>query len=77
MAKRSLSTSELKAHCSRVVDEVSKRREPVVITKRGKPVARLVPWEEEPTDLFGFARGSITVHGDLLAPVDVDWEAAG
>jgi prevent-host-death family protein len=77
VAERTLSTSELKAHCSRIIDEVSGLRQTIVITKRGRPVAKLVPCDEGPRELFGFARGSITIHGDLLAPVDVEWEAVG
>ena len=42
--------SELKAHCLRLVDEVARRRREIVITKRGKPIARVVPLDDIPPD---------------------------
>lgn len=73
---RSISTSELKTHCAEVVQDVASNRVEVLITKRGKPVAKLVPIEA-PTSLFGFAKGSITILGDIVNPIDVEWESAG
>jgi prevent-host-death family protein len=73
---REITASDFKSHCSREIEEVSKRRKPLVITKRGKPVAMLVPVEEgEPETLFGFARGYVKIHGDILEPIHVEWEA--
>ena len=50
---RRIAAAEFKANCLRLMDEVAKRRTPIVITKRGKPVAKLVPISEEPIDIFG------------------------
>ena len=67
--------SELKARCSEVIERVRSERRAVTVTKRGKPVARIVPFElPEAKSLAGFARGRLTVIGDLLAPLDVEWE---
>jgi prevent-host-death family protein len=71
-----VSASELKARCSEVIERVATERRTVTVTKRGKPVARIVPLEEsEAKSLAGYARGRLTVTGDLLAPIDVEWEA--
>lgn len=71
-----ISAGEFKAKCLKLMDEVASSHEKVVITKRGKPVAMLVPVEpEEAKPLFGYMAGTITVLGDLIAPVDVEWEA--
>ena len=77
MSKRTkVSASELKAHCSQLIDEVSKKGKTVFITRRGKDVAMLVPIrKKEEKTLFGFARGLVKIHGDILEPVDVNWEA--
>jgi prevent-host-death family protein len=77
MTRSKVSTSELKAHCSSIIESVARKRLPVVITKRGCPVARLVPVEGERESLFGFAKGCILIHGDIMAPVDATWEATG
>ena len=76
MDGKSVTASELKAHCSQVIDEVARQRRVILVTRRGRPVARLVPVDEGRPSLFGFAKGCITVRGDLLAPFDADWEAA-
>ena len=75
-ASSEVSTSQLKARCSEIVERVAKGREAIVVTRRGRPVARLVPIEAAGDSLFGFARGVVTVQGDLLAPIDVAWEAS-
>ena len=64
--------TEFKANCLRLMDEVAQQRRPIIITKRGKPVAKLVPMEEEPLDLFGRMAGSIKICGDIISPIDED-----
>jgi prevent-host-death family protein len=77
MDKTSVTTSELKARCAEIVSRVERQRTPVLLTRRGRPVARIVPIEESGVaDLFGFARGSIAVVGDVVAPTGIAWEAA-
>lgn len=73
---KSVGTAEAKAHLLRLIDEVERTGEAVTITKRGKPRVQLVPVKQaEPTSIFGFLKGKITVHGDLDDPIDPDWEA--
>jgi prevent-host-death family protein len=66
---------EFKARCLKLMDEVRATRRPIVITKRGKPVAKLVPVEEERPSLYGRLKGTVTIHGDIFSPIDVDWHA--
>jgi prevent-host-death family protein len=60
-----------KVHCLRVMDEVQSRRESIIITKRGKPVAKLVPVEQEKDDIFGFmkGKGTVEIKGDIVSPI--------
>ena len=51
------------------MDEVQAKRQAVVITKRGKPVVKLVPVENKKDDIFGFYKGKITILGDVVSPV--------
>ena len=48
----------------------------LVITKRGKPVARLLPYEQEHSELIGSLRHKTTVVGDILT-TGVEWHADG
>jgi prevent-host-death family protein len=66
---------EFKARCLKLMDEVRTTRRPLVITKRGKPVAKLVPVEDEVPSLFGRLKGTVTIHGDIIGPIEQDWHA--
>ena len=74
---RTIAISELKAHCLRLVDEVARRRSELVITKRGKPIARVVPLDDTPADdALTRLRGTV-IGGDRVEDFDtgVAWEA--
>ena len=68
MGVKTIAAGSFKVHCLAVMDKVQAKRETVVITKRGKPVAKLVPVEEQSDDLFGFLRGKVTIVGDVVSP---------
>ena len=67
---------EFKARCLKVMDQVQKTREPLVITKRRKPVAKLVPADKPASGVFGCLRGMVRIVGDIESPVapPEDWE---
>ena len=65
---------EFKARCLKLMDEVCDRRREVVITKRGRPVAKLVPIDAPPA-LFGAMKGTVTILGDIVASTDENWDA--
>jgi prevent-host-death family protein len=75
--KRQIAAGEFKAKCLALLDDVQQKREEIVVTKRGKPVARLVPVEEEKKkrDTFGYMKGTITILGDIIAPSGEIWDA--
>ena len=73
--KRQIAASEFKAKCLGLLDEVQRTRREVLITKRGRPVARLVPAEEKLPPIFGRMKGTIEIVGDIVAPLDERWEA--
>jgi prevent-host-death family protein len=64
-----MAAGEFKARCLRVMEEVKAYRTPVVITKKGRPVAKLVPADEPATEVFGCMVGTVEITGDLEAPV--------
>ncbi|MGC2284530.1 MAG: type II toxin-antitoxin system Phd/YefM family antitoxin [Candidatus Acidiferrum sp.] len=59
----------LKKNCIAVLDEVRAKRETVIITRRGKPVAKLVPVNAVADDIFGFLDGKGRIVGDVVSPV--------
>jgi prevent-host-death family protein len=65
-----------KARCLQLMDQVRVTRRPIVITKRGKPVAKLAPLEEEVLPLFGRLKGHSTARDDLIEPTGEVWDAA-
>jgi prevent-host-death family protein len=73
---KTMAASEFKARCLKIMEEVRSRRESVLITKRGRPVARLVPADEPPSNAFGSLAGIIEITGDIEAPAFPlsDWE---
>lgn len=76
MVKKTMAASQFKAECLRIMDEVARRRITVVVTKRGRPVARILPPESERSgSLFGFGRGYIRATGDVVSPTGAHWEA--
>ena len=67
---------EFKARCLALMDEVQETGREVVITKRGRPVARLVPVAATtPRTVFGCMVGTVRVVGDIVGPVEELWEA--
>lgn len=71
-----ISAGEFKAKCLKLMDEVARTHEPVVITKRGKAIARMVAVEpEQPSPLFGYMAGTAVIQGDIVGPLEVEWEA--
>ena len=68
MRIKKIAAGSFKVHCLAVMDEVQAKRETVVITKRGKPVAKLVPVDEQTDDLFGFLQKKVTIVGDVVPP---------
>ncbi len=74
-----IAATRFKAQCLSILDEVKEKRHSVVITKRGKPVAKLIPIEEEKRKngkavSFGRLKGTGEIVGDIYS-TGVQWEA--
>ena len=63
-----------KAKCLQLLDEVRDGHKEFVITKRGEPFARLVPIKKLKQPVMGRMRGTLEIRGDLVAPIEEDWE---
>jgi prevent-host-death family protein len=65
---KQMAAGEFKARCLAVMDDVNATGEPVIITKRGVPVAKIVPVSSKKRDLFGFMAGQFEIVGDIESP---------
>ncbi|HEY7665925.1 MAG TPA: type II toxin-antitoxin system Phd/YefM family antitoxin [Xanthobacteraceae bacterium] len=72
---RMIKASEFKAKCLALMDEVERTGEPLVITKKGKPVAELVPHRASRPKALGLLKDRLFITGDIISPIDVEWDA--
>ena len=73
---RTVQTSEFQAQCLKLLDEVAETGKEIVITKNGKPVAMLSPFQQRAKTPFGINRGRYEIIGDLDdEPLDIEWDA--
>jgi prevent-host-death family protein len=66
---KQMPASAFKAKCLAVMDDVQATGEPVIVTKRGKPVVKVVPVESEMDDIFGSMAADVKIVGDIESPV--------
>jgi prevent-host-death family protein len=73
---KSIPAGEFKARCLRIMEEVRTKRVTVLITKKGRPLAKLVPADEGADEVFGRLRGVLEITGDVESPVlaPEDWK---
>jgi prevent-host-death family protein len=64
-----MQASAFKTNCLTVMNEVQATGEPVIVTKRGKPVVKVIPAEPERGDILGFMAGEFEIVGDIESPV--------
>ncbi|MGA9900957.1 MAG: type II toxin-antitoxin system Phd/YefM family antitoxin [Terriglobales bacterium] len=72
---KKMAAGAFKVHCLAVMDEVQAKRQTILITKRGKPVVKLVPAEKDLDDIYDFLAGKGVVAGDVVSPAILhdDW----
>src|ERR1700730_14351163 len=67
--------ADFKAQCPKLTKQVEKTRQPIVITKHGRPVAQLAPVPPAASGLFGYIKATLQIPGDIIAPIDEKWSA--
>jgi prevent-host-death family protein len=72
---RVVKASEFKAKCLALMDQVAQSGEPVVVTKNGKPLVELKPYNQRKKSLFGIWKDQVVITGDIMSPIDVEWDA--
>lgn len=69
---KEIAAAKFKEQCLSILDEVDE--EGIVITKRGRPVAKLIPIRAEHASLIGSLKGKVTIKGDILS-TGASWDA--
>ena len=68
-----IAAAQFKAQCLRVMEQVRTTREPVLITKRGQPLAKLVPADKVSDDFIVRLEGTFKIVGDIESPI-ISWD---
>jgi len=73
---KKMAAAEFKRHCLMIMEDVRSTREPLFITKRGRPVAKLVP--ADAADFIGRLEGIVRIVGDIESPFEPseNWEGS-
>jgi prevent-host-death family protein len=66
---KEIAAGEFKAKCLAIMDRVQKSGEPVIVTKRGKPVVQVLAVREQADAILGYMRGKVEIVGDIVGPV--------
>ena len=70
---KQMSAGVFKARCLAVMKQVQATGEPVIVTRRGTPVVKVVPIRKKKDDIFGFMKGKVKIVGDIESPIPVEW----
>ena len=72
---KTIQAGKFKAQCLALLDTVANSHIPLLITKHGKPVAKVVPAEAQDIKTEKPLKGSVVFIGDVISPIDEEWEA--
>ncbi|MCE2406778.1 MAG: type II toxin-antitoxin system prevent-host-death family antitoxin [Pseudomonadales bacterium] len=70
-----ITAAEFQARCLNLIDEVASSGSEITISKRGKPIVRLVPYQEPQKGIYGVDKETVRILGDIVEPLGVEWEA--
>lgn len=70
---KTIPAAEFKTHCLALLNEVAEHHETVIVTKHGRPVARVLPYTTDST--HNLLKDSILFETDLISPIDETWDA--
>ena len=75
---KKIAAGDFKARCLTLMEDVRSTREPLIITKRGRPVAKLVPADDTAREFIGRLKGVIRIVGDVESPIEPPegWESS-
>lgn len=69
-----ITISEFKSHCLEILSKLSTTSEPIIITKRNKPIAVVNSFKQEKKSLFGLLHNKAAINGDIISSLNEEWE---
>jgi prevent-host-death family protein len=75
-APKTVPATEFKTHCLALLEEVRATRQPLLVTRHGKPVAEVSPYVPKSAANVNPLRGSIVFQADLISPLKEKWDSA-
>ena len=73
---KTVAATEFKAHCLTLLEEVRQTRQPLLVTRHGKPVVEISPYMPRDTEQLNPLKGSLLFEGDVISPIDEKWDSA-
>jgi prevent-host-death family protein len=73
--RRFVKASAFRARCLALIEEVEHTGGRLAIAKNGRPVAELVPQRQRKRNAFGILKGRLFITGDIISPIDIEWNA--
>ena len=73
----SISVSQFKIHCLKIIENINQKKKSLIVTKRGKPVAKIEPIDKLSEDdlLFNSMKAkAVIVDKDIISPINDSWE---
>jgi antitoxin (DNA-binding transcriptional repressor) of toxin-antitoxin stability system len=70
-----IAISQFKSHCLEIIEKLQINQQSVIITKRDKPIAKVVPLDTKKVSLFGMLKNKAEIKADILEPIDEKWDA--
>lgn len=72
---KQIGAGEFKAKCLKLMDEVQLSKTPLIVTKHGKPIVTILPFDDQRPFPLGYMRGQISIKGDIVGPTGEKWNA--
>lgn len=73
--KKEVAITEFKSHCLEILNNLEQTQSSIIITKRNKPIATVSPFSKSTPSIFGIFKNQIEIKGDIISPIDDEWEA--
>mgnify|MGYP000004561666 CR=1 FL=1 len=70
-----IAISQFKAHCLEIIEKIQTSGQSVIITKRDKAIATVLPMDTKKVSLFGMLKNKAEIKADILEPIDEKWNA--